>query len=243
MRSFLRPVMRRKPSGIDLAEVAGAQPAAVEHLVRGRLGISVVAAEHVRSAHQHLAVGRRSSPRCRAAGGRRCRSGGAPGVFSVDAAHVSVMPYPSRIRTPQASKNSSTSRPIGAAPVSPRRSSPPNSSRTRASTSRSAMLAAGAQQRRGARAAALRGPGARAGRDRQLEDPPPQRRGVLRGGERAGVHLLEQPRHRREVRPAAPGPGRRAGASGRRSRTTASRLRRSRPSARPGRGSARAGGT
>ena len=79
MRSFLRPVMRRKPS-------ASISPRSPEHsqppskTSRGRLGVAVVAAEHVRAAHQdlavggdrHLAAGQRAADRAEAVGGPAC---------------------------------------------------------------------------------------------------------------------------------------------------------------------------
>ena len=54
--SFLRSVIRRKPSVVDLADVAGAQPAVVGERLRGRLGILVVAGEDGVAADQDLAV-------------------------------------------------------------------------------------------------------------------------------------------------------------------------------------------
>ena len=58
IRSFLRSVIRSRPSLVDLADVARGQPAVgVEHLV-GRVRQAVVAAHHAGPAQQDLAVGR-----------------------------------------------------------------------------------------------------------------------------------------------------------------------------------------
>ena len=53
MRSLMRSVMRRKPSGVEHADVAGLEPAVLEG--GGRLGrLAVVAHHHVAAAHLHL---------------------------------------------------------------------------------------------------------------------------------------------------------------------------------------------
>ena len=76
---------------VDLAEVAGLQPAGRRRCraSRPRRGGSRRTRAARASAPRRP---RRSPPRCRAAAGRRSRSGTRPGVLSVAAAHVSVIP-------------------------------------------------------------------------------------------------------------------------------------------------------
>ena len=56
IRSFLRSVIRRKPSVVELADVAGAEPAVLGERRRGRVGVLVVAGEDGVAADQDLAV-------------------------------------------------------------------------------------------------------------------------------------------------------------------------------------------
>ena len=56
IRSFLRSVIRRKPSGVELADVAGVEPAVGVERLGGRLGEVVVAAHDAAAAQQDLAV-------------------------------------------------------------------------------------------------------------------------------------------------------------------------------------------
>ena len=58
--------------GVDLADVAGVEPAVAIDRLGGRLGLVVVPLHHVRSARQDLAVRRRSAPRRPESAGRRC---------------------------------------------------------------------------------------------------------------------------------------------------------------------------
>ena len=53
-RSLIRPVMVRKPVGVERALVAGAQPAVLGERLGGLLGQVVVAVHDVRAADQHL---------------------------------------------------------------------------------------------------------------------------------------------------------------------------------------------
>ena len=55
IRCFLRSVMRRIPLRVELADVAGLEPA-VDDRLGGRLGVLEVAGEHQRTAEQDLAV-------------------------------------------------------------------------------------------------------------------------------------------------------------------------------------------
>ena len=73
MISFLRPVIDRKPRASNAPRSPEHSQPSLQRLGRG-LGLLVVAEEHVRAAHQDLAVVGDLAPRGRGAAGRPCRA-------------------------------------------------------------------------------------------------------------------------------------------------------------------------